>query len=398
MKYSILIPTRNGSPYILDAVKSVLMQEYGSVEVVVSINHSTDNTLDLLGQLEDSRLKIVSPPSLLPMALHYEWLLGQAKGEWVSIIGDDDGLMPYFFDSLDKIIKENQNCQAIVSEHAYYFWKGCEGTNGKILYYKSSPNCKKLNASWNLMLAIGGIRSYGNLPMVYTGSIVKNEVLKKIKRLSGGTFYHELHPDIYSGVAVSLIVPSFLKTEVPLFWIGTSLKSTGLALEKYHQGDESTNFINRANEFKKVDDHLALAKDVAGYSFLSTRSIGYIFSGLKKIPFERGFFGLRWVDYWMMTALKAMIMESEDIVFASKLEGIYKQQRQLLKIQPKIQAVFYLLHFFIKNVEKISKKLSKLVSKIQRRECQFLESYSRDEAETLIVASEKVLKLCARDC
>src|SRR5215471_19694655 len=91
-KFSILIPTRNGAPYVFSAINSILRQSYESCEVVVSVNHSTDETMSQVRSIDDPRLRVVVPPAPLSMTLHYEWCLKQARGEWITILGDDDGL------------------------------------------------------------------------------------------------------------------------------------------------------------------------------------------------------------------------------------------------------------------------------------------------------------------
>ena len=77
-KVSLIIPTRNGGKYVTSTIDSILSQSYSNVEVIVSVNYSTDNTLEVLGEYKDSRLKVVMPPQPLSMAAHYDWCLTQA--------------------------------------------------------------------------------------------------------------------------------------------------------------------------------------------------------------------------------------------------------------------------------------------------------------------------------
>ncbi len=65
--------------------------------MIVSVNHSSDNTFDVLKEFNDPRLKVIVPSKALSMTAHFDWLLGFAQGEWVTILRDDDAVMPYFF-------------------------------------------------------------------------------------------------------------------------------------------------------------------------------------------------------------------------------------------------------------------------------------------------------------
>ena len=143
IKYSIIIPTRNRAEYLPYAIKSVINSPRLDIELIVSNNHSTDETREILTKIIDHRVKIIAPEISLSMAGHYEFAISHAKGEWITILGDDDAVMPHIFDSLDKYICQYPNIDIISSARAYYFWKGCEDLYGKsVVIYRSSPNIK----------------------------------------------------------------------------------------------------------------------------------------------------------------------------------------------------------------------------------------------------------------
>ena len=100
IKYSIVIPTRNRAEYLPYAIQSVLDAARNDVELIVSNNFSTDATPQTLSGIEDPRLRVISPNVSLPMAGHYEFAISHATGDWITILGDDDAVMPYFFESL----------------------------------------------------------------------------------------------------------------------------------------------------------------------------------------------------------------------------------------------------------------------------------------------------------
>ena len=149
IKYSIVIPTRNKAEYLPFAIKSVLKSTRTDIELIVSDNFSTDNTAKILRDFSDPRLRVIQPDVALPMAGHYEFAISKATGEWITILGDDDAVMPYIFESLDKYILKYSDVDIISSARAYYFWEGCENIYGDLVVAYSSKFKDKIRSTKN---------------------------------------------------------------------------------------------------------------------------------------------------------------------------------------------------------------------------------------------------------
>lgn len=131
VKYSILIPTFNKSKYLEYTIKSVLENDYKNFELLISDDHSTDNTKEILNSINDNRVKILKPPIKLTQTKNYEFLLNYAAGEWITILGDDDGVLPNFFEKLDNYLTQFDNSiEAIHTKPAFYYWDGVEDLYG----------------------------------------------------------------------------------------------------------------------------------------------------------------------------------------------------------------------------------------------------------------------------
>ena len=48
MKFSVLLPTRNGGKYLKSCIESVLSQDYKDMELIVFDNANTDNTAEVV--------------------------------------------------------------------------------------------------------------------------------------------------------------------------------------------------------------------------------------------------------------------------------------------------------------------------------------------------------------
>ena len=56
---SVIVPAYNASTYIEKCVNSILSSTIKAIEVIVVDDKSEDNTLELLGQFNDNRLKVI---------------------------------------------------------------------------------------------------------------------------------------------------------------------------------------------------------------------------------------------------------------------------------------------------------------------------------------------------
>lgn len=123
MLLSIIIPTHNGAKYIEDAISSALNVR-GQVEVIVSDNASVDDTWNIISKFQDNKVRRYSHDTKMSMAAHYEFCIAKAKGDWVTIIGDDDGILPFAHEKLIEILDAHKNVDVITTEQSYYFWDG----------------------------------------------------------------------------------------------------------------------------------------------------------------------------------------------------------------------------------------------------------------------------------
>ena len=58
-KVSVIMPAYNQSPYIAEAIRSVLNQTLDDWELIIVDDGSTDRTADVVSQFEDSRVKYI---------------------------------------------------------------------------------------------------------------------------------------------------------------------------------------------------------------------------------------------------------------------------------------------------------------------------------------------------
>ncbi|MBD1866918.1 glycosyltransferase [Cyanobacteria bacterium FACHB-471] len=86
---SVVIPVYNGEKTIKETVGSVLNQTFSNFELIVINDGSQDSTLEILSNISDSRLKVLSY-SNAGLAASRNRGIEQASGEYISFIDADD--------------------------------------------------------------------------------------------------------------------------------------------------------------------------------------------------------------------------------------------------------------------------------------------------------------------
>src|SRR3954466_962194 len=106
LMFSVVIPTHNGLDLLRDAVQSVLKQDRPDWELVVFDNASTDDIAGYIAGLGDLRVRCERSEDFLPVTDSWNRAIELAKGKYVTFLGNDDGLTPGYFSSLERVISE----------------------------------------------------------------------------------------------------------------------------------------------------------------------------------------------------------------------------------------------------------------------------------------------------
>jgi glycosyltransferase involved in cell wall biosynthesis len=106
-KYTILVPTHQRGALLRETLRGLLLQEHDDYQIVVSNNFSQDGTRSVLAEFAgDPRIRVVHTDRKMSMPVHWEFAMGYVEGEYIIILGDDDGVRPDFLAALDLVIAE----------------------------------------------------------------------------------------------------------------------------------------------------------------------------------------------------------------------------------------------------------------------------------------------------
>jgi len=114
-RYSILLPTRNGAALLDGCLRSVLDQRYADFELVVSDNASDDGTPELLTRVAgDPRVKLLRQDEPLGVTDNWNRALAASTGERIGLLGDDDVLLPGYFERADRLLEQHGDPDVLV--------------------------------------------------------------------------------------------------------------------------------------------------------------------------------------------------------------------------------------------------------------------------------------------
>ncbi|MBG1266594.1 glycosyltransferase [Nostoc sp. WHI] len=123
---SVIIPTYNSEKTIKETIESVLNQSFTSFELIIINDGSQDSTIEVITQIQDSRIKVFSYPNAggnvsRNRGLHH------AVGEFVSFLDADD------IWTTDKLQSQLNALQENLSAKVAYSWTDYIDENSEIV-------------------------------------------------------------------------------------------------------------------------------------------------------------------------------------------------------------------------------------------------------------------------
>jgi glycosyltransferase involved in cell wall biosynthesis len=133
--FSVLLPTRNGGEFLDNCIRSILDNERDDIELVVSDNANTDATSQVLeAWAHDQRLKVIRQKTVLSVTDNWNAALNASVGQYVLMMGDDDYLLPGYFEAMSRLIDQYQQPDCILYNALSYVAPGSIGEDQQSYY------------------------------------------------------------------------------------------------------------------------------------------------------------------------------------------------------------------------------------------------------------------------
>lgn len=230
---TVVIPTKNRQEYAIQAIKQVLDATSTETQIVVQDNSDQNSLFDSIQELNSTRIKYNYTNELLSFVDNFERAVDLADGDYVTLIGDDDGVLP----SIVPICKwaKEKHIETVTSKILVtYYWPNSGAKNYKCTdelgYIRVNDFSSKIKNTNNIdilrKVLRNGCQFYhsSGLPKIYHG-LVSKEILDKIKSKHNRLFLG-LSPDIYSSFAISMYAKKSCIVDYP-FTIDGNCKKSG---------------------------------------------------------------------------------------------------------------------------------------------------------------------------
>lgn len=269
-QFSIVIPTRNRARLLRGALQSLCNQTFRDFEVIISDDHSEDDTRSVVASFADARFRLVSPPTRFAMADHYEFAASHARGEYINFMPDRSLFYSKALARIKEIIDQ--------SKHPLIGWNGDRYDDGDVLncrMYQYRRSGKITQCSSDRLL-----RAYYRMDLQKLGfpaatpasSMCHRRLVEKIRKEGTGRLVNPVIPDMTFPVAALANSPSFLRIDESLcvaagHWasIGANMHANRASAVAALVGASSNGFCSRvpcrglfANANLVADDLLML--------------------------------------------------------------------------------------------------------------------------------------------
>lgn len=223
MKYilSIIIPTKNRQKYCLAAIRQILSLNLSEIEICIQDNSDTDILRNEISSIASENIVYNYHEGVLSFVDNFSEAVSLSHGEYLCMIGDDDGILPSIMDMV-RFMKGKGIDSLIPSLGAVYYWPSdnpivANGEKGVLTLSYLRSKARYTNSQKALLkLLKGAVQNYTSLdmPRLYHG-IVKKTCLEDIKEQTG-KYFDGLTPDIYMAVALSFVCKKTLRIDTPI--------------------------------------------------------------------------------------------------------------------------------------------------------------------------------------
>ncbi|HXZ97294.1 MAG TPA: glycosyltransferase [Burkholderiales bacterium] len=244
--FSVVIPTHDRLDLLRDAVETVLRQDYPKWELVIFDNASTDDIRGYITSFSDRRIRYERSDDFLPVTDSWNRAINLATGDYVTVLGDDDGLTPGYFGKLSRIIEEFGSPDVLYSA-IYQFWhpdvapwerRGfvADVKNGFFFVGRIAPFL--LSAEEAAKAVRGSIRLRRNFTFNQQAFCVRRDFLQRLRE--DGPVFRAPFPDYFFANIAFAKARSIVVIPEPMSIAGVSKASYGYMLfnELEEQGAE----------------------------------------------------------------------------------------------------------------------------------------------------------------
>jgi Glycosyl transferase family 2 len=225
-KFTIIIPTTGRIDEFKSTLKTVVSDPFPDLEILIQDNATSWGLFDYVQGLYDSRIVINRESCRLYMADNWHNAINVAKGDYITILGDDDGWYKGGFSMVSSLLDTYGDVDVVTWSRDDYGWPQSVPCIRDTMHI-SFDNSFNIISGLDI---IGKVFSYElsheHLPKIYS-SFFSKSLVSNISTKHGSLFIDKNNPDLSSGLQALVCANKIMKINVPLTIIGTSGSSNG---------------------------------------------------------------------------------------------------------------------------------------------------------------------------
>ena len=121
---SVCIPVFNGENFIEECIESILDQTEDDFEILVIDNCSTDETLNIVDQYNDARIKVIRNSKNIGGIGNFNRCIKLARGEFIVLLPHDDLLLPTALATFREVLESDKEIGTTYSSYFLIDEKG----------------------------------------------------------------------------------------------------------------------------------------------------------------------------------------------------------------------------------------------------------------------------------
>lgn len=199
-KVSIGLPVFNGEKNLVSALKSLILQTYSNLEIIICDNCSTDRTAIISKKFaeKDKRINYIRNSSNIGASRNFNKVFHLSQGDFFMWVAHDDILDPTYIEKCVIRLQEYPEAIVCISDITMI------DEEGKTMYVRSFPETVGRNVIERVEKALS--------PGLFIYGLYRPEFLKKT-----GLFREIYGPDIVLGIELA-IIGEVTKVSEPLFY------------------------------------------------------------------------------------------------------------------------------------------------------------------------------------
>lgn len=231
MRFSVLLPTRNGGAFLENCIRSVLEQDHDDFELVISDNANTDATADVIRAFAgDPRVKATRTETVLSVTENWNNALQLASGDYILMLGDDDCLLPGYFRTMSDLIDRYDAPDCIVHNAYSYVAPGSIGDDPASYFSEAHfrfgddlTEERRLDASTCRSIVADMFRFHVRIPLNMQTTLVS----RRAAALVPGGLFQPPFPDHFALNSLLLLTDRWVFSPARPLVVGVSPKSFG---------------------------------------------------------------------------------------------------------------------------------------------------------------------------